>query len=156
MSYRAGILLLQEDKIALIERYRGGLHYFTFPGGHVDEGETPEQAAIRETQEELGLQVTLKQLVAKVGWQGKWQYYYLAEAVGGTFGTGNGQEMVKPPPERGTYRPMWMPVADLLDRPVLPRQLAALVFRTMQHARNGAPTKKRWPEEPVVIPEAQT
>ncbi len=59
MSYRAAILLLQDNKIALIERHRQGLHYFTFPGSHVDEGETPEQAAIRETLEELGLEVTL-------------------------------------------------------------------------------------------------
>jgi 8-oxo-dGTP diphosphatase len=145
MSYRAGIILLQEDKVALIERHRLGLHYFTFPGGHVDEGETPAQAAVRETQEELGLQVTLKQLVVQFGWQGKWQYYYLAEVTGGTFGSGSGEEMVKPLPERGTYQPMWMPVADLLDQPVKPRELAEIVVRCV---------KESWPAEPVIIPES--
>jgi 8-oxo-dGTP diphosphatase len=144
MSYRAGIILVQDDKIALIERHRSGLHYFAFPGGHVDEGETPEQAAIRETQEELGLQVTLKQLVAKIGWQGKWQYYYLAEVTGGIFGTGTGQEMVTPLPERGTYHPIWMPITDLLDQPVLPRPLTELVVNAFQ---------KGWPEEPLLIQE---
>lgn len=29
------------------------------PGGHVDEGETPQQAAVRETKEEVGLEVEL-------------------------------------------------------------------------------------------------
>jgi 8-oxo-dGTP diphosphatase len=144
MSYRAGIILLQDDKIALIERYRAGLHYFTFPGGHVEEGETPERAAIRETEEELGLQVAFKQLVARFGWQGKWQYYYLAEITGGTFGSGNGEEMLAPLPERGTYRPMWMPVAELLDQPVKPHELAELVIRAIQEG---------WPEQPIVIPE---
>ena len=144
MSYRAGIILLQDDKVALIERHRAGLHYFTFPGGHVEEGETPDHAAIRETEEELGLQVALKQLVAQVGWQGKWQYYYLAEITGGTFGSGSGKEMLAPLPERGTYHPMWMPVAELLDQPVKPRELAELVVRGMQDG---------WPEQPVVIPE---
>ena len=55
MSYRAGIILVLNDKVALIERHRAGLHYFTFPGGHVDKGETPERTAVRETEEELGL-----------------------------------------------------------------------------------------------------
>jgi 8-oxo-dGTP pyrophosphatase MutT (NUDIX family) len=144
MSYRAGIILPQDDKVALIERHRAGLHYFTFPGGHVDEGETPEQAAIRETEEELGLHVTLKQLVAQFGWQGKWQYYYLVEVTGGTFGSGNGEEMLKPLPVRGTYHPMWMPVSELLNQPVKPRELAELVVRAIQEG---------WPEKPVVIPE---
>lgn len=144
MSYRAGIILLQDDKVALIERHRPGLHYFTFPGGHVDEGETPEQAAVRETEEELGLQVTPKQLLAKIGWQGKWQYYYLVEVNSGDFGSGNGEEMLDPLPERGTYRPMWMPVAELLDQPVMPREMAEIVVRF---------SKVGWPEEPVIIPE---
>ena len=62
MSYRAAVVLLQDDKIALVERHRAGLHYFTFPGGHVEPGETPEQAAVRETREELGLDVSIQRL----------------------------------------------------------------------------------------------
>ena len=144
MSYRAAVLLLQDDKIALIERHRQGFHYFTVPGGHVDEGETPEQAAVREALEELGLEVVLKKLVAKMGWQGKWQYYYRGEVTGGIFGSGCGKEMLDTLPGRGTYRPMWMPLAELLDQPVKPRQLAEIVVRF---------SKEGWPEEPVIIPE---
>jgi len=142
MSYRAGIILIQDDKVALIERHRSGLHYFTFPGGHVDEGETPEMAAVRETEEELGLQVTLKQNLAQISWHGKWQYYFLAEITGGIFGSGSGEEMLDPLPERGTYRPMWMPVVELLDQPVKPRELAELVIWY---------SKEGWPVEPVII-----
>jgi 8-oxo-dGTP pyrophosphatase MutT (NUDIX family) len=144
MSYRVAILLLQDDKIALIERHRQGLHYFTFPGGHVEEGETLEEAAIRETLEELGLEVVLNKLVAQMSWYGKWQYYFLVEATGGTFGSGSGEEMTKPLPERGTYRPIWMPLAELLDQPVKPRELAEIVVRF---------SKEGWPDEPVIIPE---
>jgi 8-oxo-dGTP diphosphatase len=144
MSYRAAILLLQDDKIALIERHRQGFHYFTFPGGHVDEGETPEQAAVREALEELGLEVVLKKLVAKMGWQGKWQYYYRVEVTGGIFGSGCGEEMLDTLPGRGTYRPMWMPLVELLNQPVKPHQLAEIVVRF---------SKEGWPEEPVIIPE---
>lgn len=144
MSFRAAILLLQGDKIALIERHRQGDHYFTFPGGHVEEGETPEQAAVRETLDELGLEVVLKKLVARMGWQGKWQYYYLAEVTGGVFGSGCGEEMLDTLPGRGTYRPMWMPLADLPDQPVKPHEIAEMVVRF---------SAQGWPEEPVIIPE---
>jgi 8-oxo-dGTP pyrophosphatase MutT (NUDIX family) len=145
MSYRAGIILLQDDKIALIERHRAGLHYFTFPGGHVEKGETPERTAVRETEEELGLQVMLKQLVAQFGWQGKWQYYYLVEVTGGAFGSGKAEELFDPLPQHGTYRPIWMPISEILDQPVKPRQLAEMVVRAV---------KEGWLEEPVVFSES--
>jgi 8-oxo-dGTP diphosphatase len=127
MSYRAAIILLQEDKIALIERHRAGLHYFTFPGGHVEPGETPEQAAVREAREELGLDVSIKSLLAEIWWHAKPQYYYLVEAVGGKFGTGTGKEIHHPQSEKGSYKPIWVPVKDLLDLPVLPRTFAKVV-----------------------------
>ncbi len=129
MSYRAAIILLKDDQIALIERQRDGQHYFTFPGGHVEPGETPEQAAIRETREELGVDVTIQRLAAVIWWNDRPQYYYLVEASGGDFGTGTGEEMHNPLPERGTYLPTWVPVRDLLDLPVLPRSLARLVVQ---------------------------
>jgi 8-oxo-dGTP diphosphatase len=145
MSERAGIILLQNDKVALIERHRAGLHYFSFPGGHVDPGETPAQAAVRETLEELGLQVRLQKLVARFAWQGNWQVYYLVEATGGVFGSGTGEELHHPLPERGTYRPIWMPVAALLRQPVLPRQLAELVVGSLAQG---------WPQDPLNISES--
>jgi 8-oxo-dGTP pyrophosphatase MutT (NUDIX family) len=127
MSYRAAIVLIENGQVALIERHRQGLHYFTFPGGHMDPGEAPEQAAVRETEEELGLQVVVKRLLAEIWWHGKPQYYYLVEANGGNFGTGIGEELLHPLPDKGTYRPLWTPVRDLLDLPVLPRSMAQIV-----------------------------
>jgi ADP-ribose pyrophosphatase YjhB (NUDIX family) len=40
-----------------------GRHLWTFPGGFVDLGESTEQAGLRETQEELDLEVRLEGLV---------------------------------------------------------------------------------------------
>lgn len=142
MSYRAAIILIEEDKVALIERYRQGLHYFTFPGGHVEAGETPEQAAIREAREELGMDVEIVKLVAQSTWQGHDQYYFLVKHTGGLFGTGSGDEILHPPPEKGTYRPIWMPVASLLDLPVRPRGMAEL---TVKYLEAG------WPEDLVLL-----
>ena len=144
MSYRAAIILLQDNKVALIERHRQGQHYFTFPGGHVEEGETSEQAAVRETEEELGLKVVIQRLLAIIWWHEKPQYYYLVEAVGGIFGTGTGEELHHPYPEKGTYKPLWMPVSDLLQQPILPRSMAEMVVNFQTAG---------WPDPPLVLRE---
>ena len=142
MSYRAAIVLLQDNKIALIERQRAGMHYFTFPGGHVEAGETPEQAAVREAREELGLDVSIQRLLAEIWWHDRPQYYYLVEVVGGDFGTGTGEEMHQTLPERGSYRPTWVPVQNLLNLPVLPHTMAEM---TVKAASAG------WPDSIPVL-----
>lgn len=142
MSYRAAIVLVNNDKVALIERYRQGKHYFTFPGGHIEEGETPEQAALREAEEELGLHVTIKRLLAIIWWQGQPQYYYLVDAGEDTFGLGKGEEMQGVHPEKGSYTPVWIKVDDLLALPVLPRPMVEFVVRGV---REG------WPSMPLIL-----
>jgi 8-oxo-dGTP diphosphatase len=144
MSYRAAVILIENEQVALIERHRQGAHYFTFPGGHVDPGETPEHAAIREAEEELGLKVVVKRLLAEVWWHDKPQFYYLVETAGGVFGTGTGEELSSPLPEKGTYTPVWMPVSGLPDQPVLPHVIAEMVFKFPVEG---------WPEPPPVIRE---
>lgn len=51
-----------EGTVLLIER-KNPPHGWALPGGFVDVGETVEQAAVREAQEETGLDVSLKRLL---------------------------------------------------------------------------------------------
>ena len=55
-------LLDQPGKVVLIERKHAPLGW-ALPGGFVEVGETLEQAAVREAQEETGLTVKLKALL---------------------------------------------------------------------------------------------
>lgn len=59
-----GMLVEQDGKILLIERkiFPPG---FALPAGHVDDGETYEQAAARELKEEVGLDATKLALIAE-------------------------------------------------------------------------------------------
>jgi len=142
MRQRSGIILIEDNKLALIERHRADKHYFAFPGGGVDEGETPEQAAIREAEEELGILVEIKQKVAEVFFNGNTQYYFLAEKLSGEFGSGTGEEFDEYNPAYGTFLPRWLPLVDISNYNVLPRELADLVVRSV---------KEGWTVEPVVI-----
>jgi 8-oxo-dGTP diphosphatase len=142
MRNRAGIILIKDNNLALIERHRSERHYFSFPGGGIDKGESPREAAIREAEEELGVVVEIKQKVALVVLWEKTQHYFLAENFSGEFGTGTGDEYGEYNPKHGTYHPLWMPLEDVSTNNVLPRELADLVVRF---------SKEGWPAEPVII-----
>ena len=53
------VFVFRDDEILLIDKKTGlGKGKVNAPGGKVDPGETPEQAAVRECQEELGIRVS--------------------------------------------------------------------------------------------------
>ena len=133
MRKRAGIILIHEGKLALMERHRQGRHYFAFPGGGVDEGETDEQAAVREAMEELGIKVEIVQKAATILREGRRdQVYFLVKWLGGEYGTGTGEEFDEVDAENGTYNPVWMPLGELLEKNVVPRGLAELVVKAQR------------------------
>lgn len=146
MRTRAGIVLIEDDKVALIERLRAGLDYFVFPGGGVDHGETPEQAAIREAMEELGVEVAIKQKVAMIYFDQSTQVYFLAERVRGEFGTGTGEEFTDADPndpQEGVYVPVWMPIDELRrHEKVFPVEIAELVVKSKARG---------WSDEPIEV-----
>ena len=49
---RGQCLVTRDNKILMIEHRMNGRDFFNLPGGGVEEGETPEEAAIRELGEE--------------------------------------------------------------------------------------------------------
>ena len=142
MRIRAGIVLIQDDKVALIERLRAGLDYYVFPGGGIDQGEPPEQAAVREAMEELGIQIAIKQKVAEIHLgQKSRQVYFLVEQTGGKFGTGTGEEYTHADPadpDEGIYIPVWMPIDELSRyKNIYPESVAKQVIRSVQNGWPG-------------------
>jgi 8-oxo-dGTP diphosphatase len=122
---RAAVIIMENGRVALIERVRDGHTYFKFPGGRVESGESPQQAAVREAHEELGVGVELGDLVSVAYRDGREQRYYLASILGGTFGTGRGTEMITSGmTAKGTYRPVWVDLTSLTELDVRPRALA--------------------------------
>jgi 8-oxo-dGTP pyrophosphatase MutT (NUDIX family) len=146
MRIRAGVVLIEDDKVALIERFRDGKHYFVFPGGGADLEETPEQAAVREMEEETGLRVNAKCELAVIHFGLSTQHYYLAQRVSGEYGSGTGEEYTDADPDNpaeGIYIPVWMPLGELREHDnVYPVEVVELVLNSVDTG---------WPQDPVVF-----
>jgi 8-oxo-dGTP pyrophosphatase MutT (NUDIX family) len=91
-------------RVALIERRRQGLHYWAVPGGGIEPGESPEEAARREVHEELGLDVVLDREVDRQGSQ----VFYVARVE-----TERALRLGGPEVQRNSadnsYEPVWVP-----------------------------------------------
>ncbi|MBE4909805.1 NUDIX domain-containing protein [Bacillus luteolus] len=123
MRDRGSVVIVDNEKVGLIQRIRDGSIYFVFPGGGIESGETPEECAKREAFEELGVVVKINECIAKVEFNGT-QYFFLSEIVNGTFGTGQGEEYIDEKGDRGTYVPVWVDIEKLSSIDVKPKEVA--------------------------------
>ena len=77
-----------DNKVLLIERYRKEndimLHYFTIPGGGVEDDETYREAAIRETLEETCCNIEIIDTLEVENFPGGICHWFYAEYISGT------------------------------------------------------------------------
>ena len=79
----------EHGRIALVRRaIEPGYGKWVFPGGAIEPGETPEQAAVREAREETGLEVRLDGLINIYSYSGRTPVIvvYAATMIGGCLG----------------------------------------------------------------------
>ncbi|MDT0489863.1 NUDIX domain-containing protein [Streptomyces griseus] len=138
---RAGAIVIRDGRMLVIrfqEPDEDG-PYFEIPGGGVEAGETPEEAAVRELREETGLHGRVGREVARV-WRGKRHEHYFLMAAEGPLG---------PAETLDTYggTPVWVPVTELPATPLWPRRLS---WRIEHWHRTG------WPAHPAELADSIT
>lgn len=112
---RAVAMIVNDDKILLIHRISNGKEYHVFPGGGVENGETIEQAVLREVQEETSLAVKIKKLLYHHIYDDNTeQFFYLCQYVSGEpkLGDGNEARDMKES-EANFYNPIWYKIKGL-------------------------------------------
>ncbi|MEO4054749.1 NUDIX domain-containing protein [Solibacillus sp. CAU 1738] len=126
MRIRSTVVIVENDKVLLIKRVKDSKTYYVFPGGGVEQGETIEQAAIREAFEEVGVHVELTGLLCEVPFNGL-QYYFEANIIGGVVGTGVGEEYTNSVAYSGTYEPVWVASKQLSLLDVRPIEVVKII-----------------------------
>lgn len=87
---RAAAIIIKNDEILLMHRFKDGQEYFVFPGGSIEKGESIKDAVVREIKEELCLDVKIDRLLFKMFVQtnkydsGRMSYFYLVRKFKGT------------------------------------------------------------------------
>lgn len=118
------IIFNNDGKLLMVERHKDGNHYFVLPGGHVDAGESPEEAVVREVQEETGLHVTVSKLLYTSS-DDKYQNdqkIYLCEYHGGEpeLQPGSIEARLQDAGEPQEWKPAWFDFDDVRGQVVYP------------------------------------
>ena len=113
MRHRATVFVLDKNRVLLIHRFKNGNEYYVIPGGGIEDGETPSDAAVRELKEETSLDVVLGEKIGELEEDGNRQYFYLARSWSGTPTLG-GPEAERNSPDN-QYLLEWVPIEKLRD-----------------------------------------
>lgn len=123
-----GIIFI-DNNLAVMHRVKKDRDYYVFPGGGVEEDDiTKEEAVKREIKEEFGIDVNPQKLVYVYENGNTIQYYYLCEKVGGSFGTGEGPEIVNFLERKGFYLPDLINIDRIKNINLEPQKLSAILL----------------------------
>lgn len=141
---RAGVLIVRDHHLALIEREHAGRRYWVVPGGGIEQGESVAEAALREAGEELGVDVLLGRLRIRIdhreGDGSVQRQWYFDASVDNDEIQVVGPELAS---NRGSYKAVWMPLQEIDADLTLP----SAVVRWAQEIDG------EWPDEVTMIEE---
>ena len=134
ITERVRAIIIDQDKILLINRIKDNDSYWVMPGGAVEFGESHEQAVERECLEELGVKIEVEKLFLqrysdKPETEGQQEFFYLCNVVDGQIGTGQGPEFQAGTQYKGEYRIKWVDLKDLPEVNLKPEEVKNKVIQ---------------------------
>jgi 8-oxo-dGTP diphosphatase len=126
MADRACVAILDGTRLLMVRQTYRGATFWTLPGGSIEPGETPEQAAIREVREEVCLEVQIVRLLCRVPRTSGTGLYscFLGRIVSGEVRLGHDPELAADAGELHEVR--WIGLDELREHPEVTRIRDAL------------------------------
>lgn len=137
---RACAVIVQDGKVLLVQHQKNNQHYWLFPGGGVEYGETLEQAVIREMKEETNFDVEIGELlmvsesIPPDKHRHVINYYFIASVVGGDMKIGD---------DKYLFDLQWHPIDTLPELTVFPA-VAPDIMKRLQKVDLPVSIGNRW------------
>jgi 8-oxo-dGTP diphosphatase len=105
-------IVIKDNHILLLERWRDNLHYFSIPGGGIEQGENAAETAVREVKEETDVDITIERLIYELNIEERIHSFFLARYISGE------PHLPLDSPEahagnNNRYLPRWIPVRQI-------------------------------------------
>ena len=110
-------VVVRDDQLLLMERWRSGLHYFSVPGGGIEPGEQPEETVEREILEETGVRVAVERLVFEMHDGGRVHRFYLCKYIDGEPSLQGDSPEAELYSQDNQFKPGWQPIRSLETLP---------------------------------------
>lgn len=113
MSKRTVAIIIKDNKVLLMRRIKKRQEYYVFPGGGIKENESEEDAIIRETKEELSIDVKVDKLLFQIENRGQQELYFLIKEFSGIPKLGGPEK--ERMNEDNQYYPEWIDLNKIQD-----------------------------------------
>jgi predicted acetyltransferase/8-oxo-dGTP pyrophosphatase MutT (NUDIX family) len=140
---RAVAVVVRGNKLLVIARRLDGQEYAVLPGGAIEPGETPEQAAVRELAEECSLEGTAVRRLFDGDHGGRSASYVLVDVPDGEPVLGGAE--AKEQTEDNHFQPLWVTAGELPLLGLLPEDIADLVVRAAWPLHVEVAGDAEWP-----------
>lgn len=136
MDTKVRAIIVEDGKLLLIHRNKGGKEYWVFPGGAVEASDTSKESALlRECKEELGVDVEVHSLFAYEDPTGmeehRPEFFYWCHIIDGKLGAGQGPEFSLNSGYSGTYVLEWIPILALKKYLVFPAAIKDKIMKEL-------------------------
>lgn len=145
MSIAARAIIIENGKLLVMRRNKYGSEYYTLVGGRVNDSETPDQALVREVQEETGMAVVAARLVYMEEHAAPYnsQYIYLCEVaphapIGLEFSS---EEANMNSYGMNMHEPTWVPLKSFEHLPFRTPQLHEAISKAIKKGKMNFPAK---------------
>lgn len=115
MRNRSVAFVIRDKKILVEKLCYGGRTFYSIPGGGIEDGETPEAAAIRELKEECGLDGVIKKKLAELYNNGRTEFSFEVSVPDDQVAI-KGYDPEEPADNQAIKEVMWVDLKDLPEK----------------------------------------